>query len=271
MKKNSQKILIMGLGLMGASLALAVRKRWPAARIAAVSRNTQALREAQKKGWIDEGSPRVEDAAQGVDFAVICTPVNAEAAQLQALDQAALGPILVTDVGSVKGELSRFLKKARFKNLSVIPAHPMVGSHEQGASAAREGLYAKGNVFLITERGQNAEARKRVSDFWRSLGMKVFPTDARRHDRLVAQISHLPHALAASLVNCVSAEALPFAASGFRDTTRIAAAHPSVWEPIFSANRSEVDRALRSFEKEIANIRKMIRSRKSMPLQTRLN
>lgn len=270
MNKAHQKILITGLGLMGASLALALRKHYPRVRLAALSRNTKALAMARKKGWIDEGSPRIEDLIEGVTLAVLCTPVDVEASQLELLDRAAQGPILVTDVGSVKGELEAFIKKRRFKHLTVVPAHPMVGSHEQGASAARSGLYEGGLAFVIRRKGIPAAALKDVCLFWSSLQMRVSVMDARRHDAIVAQISHLPHAAAACLMHAVDTAVLPFAASGFRDTTRVAAAHPSVWEPIFMANAGPVDKALASFEKEIRIIRKMIRSKDSKALRRRL-
>lgn len=270
MKTKPEKILIVGLGLMGASLAAALRRQNPRLKVAAVSRNRSALTLALKKRWIDEGSANLEKVIGGVDFAVLCTPVDVEAAQLVRIDRAARQPLVVTDVGSVKGALTSQLARKKFKHLSFIPAHPMVGSHEQGAQAARENLYAGGLVFLIKLPKQSARVFNSVQAFWASLGMKIVTVTAARHDAIVADISHLPHAAAACLVSSVAGAHLPFAASGFRDTTRVAAAHPSVWEPIFLANAREVDLALGRFEKHIKTLRVLIRSKDSKGLRRKL-
>lgn len=270
MKMKPKKILIVGLGLMGASLAAALRRQNPLVKIAAVSRNRAALALALKKKWIHEGSQELEKVINGVDFAVLCTPVDVEAAQLARIDRAARQPLVVTDVGSVKGALCSQLSRKKFKYVSFIPAHPMVGSHEQGAKAARENLYTGGLVFVIQAPRQSRQALEAVRGFWTSLGMKLVSLTASRHDAIVADISHLPHAAAACLVSSVSAAHLPFAASGFRDTTRVAAAHPSVWEPIFLANAREVDLALGRFEKHIKTLRKLIRSKDSKGLRHKL-
>lgn len=270
MKTKPEKILIVGLGLMGASLAAALRRRNPRTKIAAVSRNRSALALALKKRWIDESSPDLAKVIHGVDFAVLCTPVDVEAAQLARIDRAAQRSLVVTDVGSVKGALSSQLSRRKFRHLTFVPAHPMVGSHEQGAQAARENLYAGGLVFIIKSAKQNARAFKLVQAFWTSLGMKPVVLSAARHDAIVADISHLPHAAAACLVSAVESRHLPFAASGFRDTTRVAAAHPSVWEPIFLANARQVDLALGRFEKHIKTLRVLIRSKDSKGLRRKL-
>ncbi len=255
---------------MGGSLAASLRRKLPQCKIAAVSRNPKALAHALRKGWIHEGGSDLRAVIKGADLAVICTPVDTEKGFLQALDRAAEKPLWVTDVGSVKGELVRWAQKTRFRKISFIPAHPMVGSHEQGVQAASAHLYDNGLVFLIKAPGQNRKAFLKVQSFWKLLTSRIVNTTAGQHDVIVGDISHLPHAAAFCLVAAADPKHFPYAASGFKDTTRVAAAPPAIWEPIFLANSKVLDRLLGRYEKEIGTLRKMVRSKNSKALRRKL-
>lgn len=257
-KAGFQNISIIGLGLMGGSLAAACRRKFPDARITAVTRNQQALRTARKRGWIHEGTSDLEAGVRQADLIVLCTPVDIFPALLDKLDRCAPSGALITDVGSIKGTLLKaWRKKAR--RVVWVGAHPMAGSHERGLEAARPDLYDGHLIFLIrpVRRGEKA-AFRRVQAFWAAFSKRVIPVSAEIHDRIVAEISHLPHAAASCLVRSVREKSLPFAASGFMDTTRIAAAHPSVWIPIFRGNSQAVIRALRAYERELQRFRRLL-------------
>jgi prephenate dehydrogenase len=157
----------------------------------------------------------------------------------------------VTDVGSVKGEAVCWAHGQKFRNIEFIGAHPMAGSHAKGVSAAHAGLYDHSYSFLICDGNKKRNSYCLVKQFWRKICSRIIEIDARQHDRIVAEISHLPHIVAACLVLSVRDESLSFAASGFSDATRIAQSHPSIWLPIFDANRKEIIRAIKIFEGQI--------------------
>lgn len=220
-------LLVIGLGLMGGSLAAAASAAgW---RVLLHHRRPEPVREAARRGW---GEPCADPAAAAADVAVVCTPVEHIAAQVRAL-----GPSVaaITDVGSVKGPLCRTLAdEPRF-----VGSHPMCGSHRRGLEHADPGLY-RGAVCIVTPCGQAPAVVARVEALWRTLGCRVVRLDPEAHDRAVAQVSHLPHILANLAAQRIEAATAPLAAGGFRDVTRIAAASPELWTGILLANRTAV-------------------------------
>lgn len=263
-----RSIAIVGLGLMGASLAAACRKKFPQAKIVGISRNPKVIREARRKNWIHEGVLSIEDCLTAPDLVILCTPVDTFPRFFEAINQKRWNTV-VTDVGSVKGEIERSVQRKRFKSLSFVGAHPMVGSHEWGIGAAKPDLFKQGYTFLVRSKFQDKKSFQKVRSFWKSLCPRVVEVTADRHDQIVASISHLPHAAACALVNAVPASALSFAASGFRDTTRIAQAHPSIWVPIFLANAKAVQKSLKNFEAKLKKFRSAL-ARKDQSLLSRL-
>lgn len=242
---------------MGGSLAAACRSKFPKAHIVGVSRNPQALTLAKKKGWIHQGSRMLADAAN-CDLAVLCTPVDAFKEALIALDRHATRSLLVTDVGSVKGDICRFVDTRRWNHLQFVGAHPMVGSHKQGVHAAIPTLYDKGLVFVTPGTKSSLGSTRQITAFWTALSVRIVKISPRRHDEIVSQISHLPHAIAACLMLAVDRKNMKYVGSGFRDVTRIAASHPSIWAPIFLTNRTALTRQLKIYEKSVKALRLMI-------------
>lgn len=261
-----KKIAIVGLGLMGGSLAAACRRKFPAARITGITRNRKALALALRKKWIHEGTDDISKGARGADLVVICTPVDTYLPLLRKIDKVVKDCALVMDVGSVKGSVHKTIDRRNWRRLSFVGAHPMVGSHERGIEAACPGLYEQGTVILTCTKRTCSASFKTARKFWLRLAEKVVPLSPETHDKLVGEISHLPHALAVCLVQMASRNALPFAASGFRDTTRIAASSSSVWLPIFRANKKNILTGLACFEKELKRFKKILRSSDSTAL-----
>ncbi len=262
-----KNITIVGLGLMGGSLAAACRKKFPSARITGVSRNKAALRLALRKKWIHQASNHMEDVCRAADLIVLCTPVDTLQPFLLRLDRAAKKGALVTDVGSVKGEICGWAQKKKWKNIRFVGAHPMAGSHERGIEAASAALYQSGFTFVVRGAGAHAAAFSAVKNFWKKISGKIVVTSASEHDRAVAEISHLPHALASCLVDAVPESSLKFAARGFMDSTRIAQGDASIWTPIFLSNRKAVIQALETFEKRLGSLKLMLRTRRTLPLR----
>jgi prephenate dehydrogenase len=251
-------IAIIGLGLMGGSLAAACRKKFPDSRVIGISRDAKALRVAKQKKWIHEGTKHLNEGVAGADFIIVCTPVDTLKPMLQKISRAAKKGALVTDVGSVKGEVARAAASLHSKRIQFVGAHPMTGSHERGISVARPDLYDHGFTFVIRGRGVSPAAFKAVKNFWKKISPKVADVTAEEHDRITGEISHLPHLAAVCLALTPQSKSFQHAGPGFSDATRIAQGHPSIWAPIFRANRRAILNALSRYEKNLRDFRKAL-------------
>lgn len=260
-------IAIAGLGLMGASLAARLRKIFPRTRILGISRSSKALLAAKRKGWIHEGVRNLAKGAASSDLVVLCTPVDVIPKTLKLLDSAARPGTLVTDVGSVKGSLLEACRRMKLRRIHFVGAHPMAGSHERGIEAARADLYDQGFVFLVRSPGGNGKAFQEVRRFWKKVSPRVVEISAGLHDRIVSEISHLPHAAAVCLVLAAGTSSLRWSSTGFRDTTRTALGHPSLWAPIFLSNSKNLDQSLSNFSRRIGQLRILLKRKNRRALE----
>jgi len=256
-----KKITIIGLGLMGGSLAAACRKHFPKARIIGISRSYEALACAKKRKWVHEATREVLFGTHGADLVVLCTPVDTFLPYLKAIDKVCAKGALVMDVGSVKVSVLKEVNSRKWKNLSFVGCHPMVGSHRRGIGAVNPSLYEEGLVLLTHDKKTCPCSYKKAKKFWQGFTSKILELTPEAHDKLVGEVSHLPHAIAACLMHAVSTPALKVASTGFRDTTRIAAAASSVWQPIFSSNRKVMMNVVSRFERELRTFKKLLNDR----------
>jgi prephenate dehydrogenase len=237
--------------LIGGSIALALRAKSPDTKISIWGRRPEQLQEILKRGLADSVETDPAAAVREASLVVLCTPVGTMRDLAQAILPGLSPTTVITDAGSVKATVVDQLETilgGRF-----IGAHPMAGSERSGLGAAQAHLF-EGAPCLITPTGKSdPAAQARVSEFWKSVGCSVTTMNAAEHDRLVARISHLPHALAFALVNLIvdtlSPEAQQLAGGSFRDATRVAASDPSLWTGILTENRTEVAAALREMSK----------------------
>ena len=251
-------IAIVGLGLMGGSLAAACREKFPSARIVGISRSSEALALAKKKKWVHEATREVLFGAHGADLVVLCTPVDTFLPYLKAIDKVCAKGALVMDVGSVKTSVLKEVNSRCWKNLSFVGCHPMVGSHKRGVQAVNPALYKGGLVLLTRDRKTCPRVYKQAKNFWKCFTPSILEMSPEMHDKLVGEVSHLPHAIAACLMHTISMPALKVASTGFRDTTRIAAASSSIWQPIFTSNRKVMLNILCRFERELRIFKKLL-------------
>lgn len=242
-------IAIIGVGLLGGSIAKAVKQRMPDTTIIGVGRDEDRLGEAQQMGLLDEFGGEME-LVEAADIVVVCTPVNRIAIDVKSAAEHARPDAIITDVGSVKGtivgELRELTSSGRF-----VGSHPMAGSEKSGFEHADADLFEGANCIVCPTDDTPEVAIATVTRFWEKLGSMVSTMSAVDHDRIVAAVSHLPHAVAAALARTPDADALPFAATGFADTTRIARGNPQMWTAIFEANREEVLKSLDEFKREL--------------------
>lgn len=266
-----KKIAIVGLGLMGGSLAAACRKKFPHAKILGITRNRQALALAQKKRWIHEGVHCLHAGVRDADLIVLCTPVDTFLRYLKGIDRVCKKGALVTDVGSVKASIQKKVNQKKWRNLSFISCHPMVGSHKRGIQVADPSLYDGGLMILVKDKKTCPGDYKKVKRFWSRFSKNIAELTPERHDKLIGEVSHLPHAVAVCLMHTVSTPALKLASAGFRDTTRIAASDASIWQPIFRANRKIALECLNRFERTLAGFKKAVLAKNPQKLIRFLN
>lgn len=259
-----KKIVIFGVGLIGGSLALALRRAAVVERIVGVGRSPDNLNRALGLGIIDEATWDVAAALQGADLALIAVPV-AQAGKVMAGIEPHLGPdTVVTDTGSTKQDVLAVARACLPKHLSrFVPAHPIAGAEQSGVGAASADLYLNRNVVITPLPQTDARAVQLVTEMWQAAGARVSRMTPQRHDEVLATISHLPHVLAYALMDEVAnrpdAEELMFyAGTGFRDFTRIAGSLPEMWRDICLANRETLLKQMQAYEAQLAKIRKLL-------------
>lgn len=253
-----KKIAVLGSGLLGGSIALAVQSRLPAVTAALWGRRENGVAEARGRG-VAGATAKMKEAVSGADLIVLASPVGA---MLEILEAAAattpLEGVLVTDVGSVKltprDTLEHAVKQAGAK---YIGSHPMAGSEQAGVGAATADLF-EGAACVLTNDFDHPETDvAALRGFWQALGCRCFLTTSEDHDRVMARISHLPHILASvgALVGLKDPADGQFAGNGMRDTTRVASGHPGMWAEILLRNRAALKQPI---EESISRLREML-------------
>lgn len=256
-----QKITLVGVGLLGGSLGLALKQRGLAKRVIGFVRRPASIDECLKKGAVDEATLELLPAVENADLVILCTPI----AQMRELTEKMLPGLkrdaIVTDVGSVKGsvvhELEPLVGRA---GAHFIGSHPMAGAEKMGVNAARADLFADAVCVVTPTPKSPAKAVRSLEEFWRSVGARPMRMKADLHDEFVSRSSHLPHVVAAELANYVLSPAHPkeqaqLCATGFRDTTRIASGSPEMWRDIALANRKNLARVLGVFIEDLQEFR----------------
>lgn len=255
------RVAIIGLGLIGGSLAAGLRQQGLVGSITAFDTDENALTLGRDLGVIDDIAASIEDAANNADLVVIAVPVRA---MQETLSHLAPRDQLVTDVGSVKVPIIE-AARAVFGEVpaNFVPGHPIAGSEKHGVIAANPKLFQRHRVILTPTDLTQASAVERVTKMWQALGADVVTMTAEHHDTVLAQTSHLPHLLAYALVDTLSSggdslEVFQYAAGGFRDFSRIAASDPTMWSDIFETNREPLLRELDKFSNEISELKSLI-------------
>ena len=260
------KVTIVGVGLLGGSLGRALRERKLAERVIGCVRRRESIAECRRARAVDVATLDFADGVADADLVVLCTPIARMAPLFKELLPHLKRGAIVTDVGSVKGSVVRELESLAAKAaVHFIGSHPMAGSEKMGVLASRSDLY-EGAVCVVTPTKKSSRrAVLAVEKLWKSVGARVLRLTPEAHDQLVAKSSHLPHLLAAQLVNHVlggksSSEQIALCATGFRDTTRIASGSPDMWRDIAIANRANLAKGLDQFIGELRSLQKSVRA-----------
>ena len=254
---KEQNIAILGIGLMGASLTLGLRKRGFSGRVLGYARREETRTEALERGIVDVATGDPDEAVRGASLVVLCAPIRA-CADLAAEIAPLLAPdAVVTDVGSTKGWICRQMAGILPPGM-FVGSHPIAGSEKQGLQAALEDLYAGALTVVTAHLDVPEEAVCRVQALWEAAGARVCRMEPEDHDRLLARTSHLPHVAAAALAKAIgrdSAEQVgAFCGTGFYDSTRVASGSIDMWNDILATNASAVAEELRAFKTEVERV-----------------
>lgn len=253
---NFGVVAIVGTGLIGGSIGLGLKKRGLATTIIGVGHRKVSINKALKIKAIDEGTLKVEEAVKHADIVILATSVSLIPDHAKKIIPLMKRSAILTDVGSAKGYIvsqvnKEIESKCDGKKPIFIGAHPIAGSEQRGIGSARPDLF-EGSVCVLTPTSLNPKKGiTKLSNMWKALGARISIMTPSKHDEILALVSHLPHFVASSLAGVINEKHWKFAASGLRDTTRIASGDPELWLSISKQNKQEIIKALRCFSEEI--------------------
>lgn len=275
--RKIRNITILGVGLIGGSLGLALKAKGFRGTITGLGRRMSTLEVALERSAIDHATTDVAAAIRETDVVVIGTPVDHVTATVKRISECAesvksdSASLYITDVAGVKGqivkEVNNFLKVEKRKHLQFVGSHPMAGSEKTGVASARADLFKGAKCIVTPTEDTDLQALECVIELWKFVGSKVHLLDPNLHDLLIAGASHLPHVIASVLTNTVgrieanSASALDFAASGFRDTTRIASGSPEIWKGIFMQNAPALQPMIDTVIENLSQFKSLLENR----------
>jgi cyclohexadieny/prephenate dehydrogenase len=260
------RLALIGVGLIGSSIARAARLQGAVGSIIATARSPQTRKRVAELGLADQVVESNAAAVEGADLIILCIPVGACGAVAQDIAPRLAAGVTISDVGSVKGSVVRDMSPHLPKSVHFVPAHPVAGTEYSGPDAGFAELFVNRWCILTPPKGADAKAVDKLAAFWRLLGANVEIMTADHHDLVLAITSHLPHLIAYTIVHTADelqtvtrSEVLKFSAGGFRDFTRIAASDPTMWRDVFLANKDAVLEMLGRFNEDISALTKAIR------------
>jgi prephenate dehydrogenase len=279
MKPSFKKVAVIGVGLIGGSLALVFKKKGMAGSITGVGRGQANLDTALRLGIVDCVTRDIREGVEGADLVVVAVPVLKIIDTVKKAAPHLKPPCIVTDVGSVKEAMISVIEEALPEGVSYVPGHPIAGTEDSGAGAAFPELFIDRVCILTPTQSTPAGATDKIKAMWEAAGSRVVTMDAAAHDKVLAAVSHLPHMIAYTLVNTVADagggegpekgggkeggagridEILGYSAGGFRDFTRIASSSPEMWADICGMNREKIVEAIGEFQKRLEVLKKLI-------------
>jgi cyclohexadieny/prephenate dehydrogenase len=259
------RVTVIGLGLIGSSVARATREYMPTVRVTGFDASPEVRARAAEIGLCDDVADSAGAAVIDADLVMLCVPVGAMAQAAESFAADLPADAVVSDVGGSKESVAAALRRA-LPNATIVPGHPVAGTEQSGPDAGFATLFRGRWCILTPDTDADAMAITRVREFWERLGAQVESMDARHHDRVLAVTSHVPHLIAYSIVGTASdleevtrGEVIKFSAGGFRDFTRIAASDPTMWRDVFLNNREAVLEILQRLQEDVTMLQRAIR------------
>ena len=261
------RVTIVGLGLIGGSLGMALRRRRLATRVVGLSRTRARINRAKALGAIDEGFTLAEAAVGDAEIVVLATPVDAMLPLGKRLASLMKPGSILTDVGSTKRRIVQGFERGLADGIAFVGAHPLAGSEQQGIEAASPDLFTDALCIVTPTKRTDRRAVRAVTTLWKPLVRRVVTMDPERHDRVLAAVSHLPHVLAFCLVSATDRQALELAPRSFLDATRVAQSDPELWDDILLSNREAVLAAMSAFDRSWRQLHQMLTHRQRTALK----
>ncbi|NOX20544.1 MAG: prephenate dehydrogenase [Nitrospirae bacterium] len=255
------KVTIIGVGLIGGSLALSLKEKKLTAEICGWGRSEERLKAAKKRGIIDSYSLDITEAIKGADLIVLATPVDTFEGLATEITSSLSESPLITDVGSVKGELVYKLEEILSQKASYVGSHPIAGSDRSGVEHASSGLFRDATTVVTPTKTTDQASLDTIKKLWMALGSRVLILSPEEHDVMLSFISHLPHVVAYALVNTVcdyNPDFLRYTGGGFKDTTRIASSSETLWADICLYNRENLLKGIDMYIKQLELIKKAL-------------
>lgn len=253
-----KRVTIVGLGLIGGSLGMAMRRKRLAREVVGVSRRAAAIAQAKRRGAIDRGTTSLEAGVRDADVVVLAAPVDLIVPLAKRAARAMRRGAIVTDVGSTKGAIVRALEGRLPNGVVFIGAHPLAGSEQRGLTAARPDLFDGSRCILTATRRTPRRALRMIRYLWQPLARRILVMDPSAHDRLLASVSHLPHLLAFALVDATESDGLRIAPPSFLEATRVAKSDPDLWDDILLSNRNALIEAMDRFDATWKRFRRLL-------------
>ncbi len=259
-------ISIIGVGLIGGSIGLALKEKYPKINIIGVGRNLERLKLAKQKGCIDKFTTDINQGVKDSDIVIVCTPVYVINKIILSILPFVKNGCIITDVGSIKYEIIKTINKElrkykKLKNINFIGSHPIAGAEKTGVEFAKNDLF-KNSVCVICydDKMVNKISVKKIKFLWKSLGTKIVHLDAKKHDKILAATSHFPHIISYLLTKQINSrkEFINFVGGAYKDMTRIAASNPQLWTEICFINKIFVSKEIKKFITQLNNILKII-------------
>jgi cyclohexadieny/prephenate dehydrogenase len=266
MAKHLDRLALIGIGLIGSSIAHAARRAGAVGHIAISTRTLATMQRAEELKLGDSFHANPAEAVAGADCVIVCVPVGASGQIAAAIAPALKAGAIVSDVGSVKGAVVKQMQPHMPPGVHLVPAHPVAGTEHSGPDAGFAELFDNRWCILTPPPGVDENATRKLADFWRALGANVEIMAPEHHDMVLAITSHVPHLIAYNIVGTAAhleevsqSEVMKFAAGGFRDFTRIAASDPTMWRDVFLNNKEAVLEMLGRFSEDLTALQRMVR------------
>ncbi len=266
MAQQFETIALIGIGLIGSSIARDIREKQLAGTIVVTTRSEATLKRAGELGLGDRYTLSAAEAVEGADLVIVSVPVGASGAVAAEIAAHLKPGAIVTDVGSTKGSVIAQMAPHLPKNVHFVPGHPIAGTEHSGPDAGFAGLFRGRWCILTPPAGTDEEAVARLRLFWETLGSMVDEMDPEHHDKVLAIVSHLPHIIAYNIVGTADdletvteSEVIKYSASGFRDFTRLAASDPTMWRDVCLHNKDAILEMLARFSEDLASLQRAIR------------
>ena len=259
--KKWNTVAIVGVGLIGGSIGLALRRRKLARHVVGIGRRTTSLRTASRIGATTSTTTNLGRGVADADLIVVCTPVEQIIDHVLEASAACPPAAVITDAGSTKENIVAALRGELPRGVTFLGSHPLAGSQQAGCRHAQHNLFENRLVVITPTSRTVAATRRTIAGFWRALGARTIQMTPKAHDRAVAATSHVPHLIAAVLAASTPAQDLSLAASGWLDTTRVAAGNVELWRQILLDNKPSVLKSLDKFEKLLIVARQALESR----------